>query len=210
MPTDTFYKLSLEKKDKVINAAKKEFARVIFSETSIKNIAEEAGISRGSFYQYFESKEDLLSFILEQKSKHIKDNLDQLLDEFNGDIFEIYKGLFEQVTSVDFCKEDLDMMKMIFNHIRICDENLIKIDLFQNSKFDNEEDYYKKIVKKIDFNKLKIDNKKDLMILFRILNGFTKKSIYQFFNNEEKKDKEKAKKEFNRAIDLMKMAFMVS
>ena len=57
---ETFVKLSKEKKDKIIKAAKKEFARVPFEQTSIKNIVEDADIARGSFYQYFESKEDLL------------------------------------------------------------------------------------------------------------------------------------------------------
>ena len=60
MPKETFVKLSKEKKDKIIKAAKKEFARVPFEQTSIKNIVEDADIARGSFYQYFESKEDLL------------------------------------------------------------------------------------------------------------------------------------------------------
>ena len=60
MQKETFVKLPEEKKDKIIKAAKKEFARVPFEQTSIKNIVEDADIARGSFYQYFESKEDLL------------------------------------------------------------------------------------------------------------------------------------------------------
>ena len=60
MPKETFVKLPEEKKDKIIKAAKNEFARVPFEQTSIKNIVEDADIARGSFYQYFESKEDLL------------------------------------------------------------------------------------------------------------------------------------------------------
>ena len=60
MPKETFVKLPEEKKDKIIKAAKKEFARVPFEQTSIKNIVEDADIARGSFYQYFESKADLL------------------------------------------------------------------------------------------------------------------------------------------------------
>ena len=66
MPTDTFNKLPEEKKTKVILAAKKEFTRASLKEASIKNIVEEAGIARGSFYQYFESKEDLLQYLLKE------------------------------------------------------------------------------------------------------------------------------------------------
>ena len=60
MPKETFLKLPQEKKTKIIKAAKKEFKRAPLEQASIKNIVEDAGIARGSFYQYFESKEDLL------------------------------------------------------------------------------------------------------------------------------------------------------
>lgn len=65
MPKQTFMKLSEEKKEKIIKAAKKEFSRVTIEEASIKNIIEEANIARVSFYQYFESKEDLLRIFIE-------------------------------------------------------------------------------------------------------------------------------------------------
>ena len=64
MPTETFMKLSEEKKNKILIAAKNEFTRVPFEQTSIKNIVEEAEIARGSFYQYFTSKEDLLQYMM--------------------------------------------------------------------------------------------------------------------------------------------------
>ena len=64
MPKETFLKLPNEKKEKIIKAAQKEFERVPIEEVSIKNIVENAEIARGSFYQYFESKEDLLRFYI--------------------------------------------------------------------------------------------------------------------------------------------------
>ena len=60
MPKETFMNLPDVKKNKIIRAAKKEFERVPYEQASIKNIVEDANIARGSFYQYFESKEDLL------------------------------------------------------------------------------------------------------------------------------------------------------
>lgn len=57
MPTETFENLSEEKKLKIIEAAKKEFSRVQFEDTSIKNIVKEAGIARGSFINILIVKE---------------------------------------------------------------------------------------------------------------------------------------------------------
>ena len=81
MPKETFLKLPEEKKNKIIKAAKKEFERVPFEQTSIKNIVEDAEIARGSFYQYFESKEDLLKYILNSKAKNLEAFLKQSLQE---------------------------------------------------------------------------------------------------------------------------------
>lgn len=66
MPKETFLNLSKEKQNKILNAAKKEFERASLEQASIKNIVEEAGIARGSFYQYFESKEDIMRIYYKQ------------------------------------------------------------------------------------------------------------------------------------------------
>lgn len=66
MPKQTFYNLSTEKQKKIIKSARKEFSRVPLAEASIQNIVQDADIARGSFYQYFEDKEDLFEYIVEE------------------------------------------------------------------------------------------------------------------------------------------------
>jgi TetR/AcrR family transcriptional regulator len=64
MPKETFFNLSEEKKQKIFDAAVFEFSKRRFSEASINQIIKNAGISRGSFYQYFENKEDIYLHML--------------------------------------------------------------------------------------------------------------------------------------------------
>ena len=64
MPTERFYRLPEEKKRSICSAAVKEFARVPLDKVSINQIIKEADISRGSFYTYFEDKDDLMRYIL--------------------------------------------------------------------------------------------------------------------------------------------------
>ena len=64
MPKQTFFNLKEEKKKKIEKALIKEFSNNTFEKASISNIIAEANIPRGSFYQYFESKEDLLRIYL--------------------------------------------------------------------------------------------------------------------------------------------------
>ena len=64
MPTQRFLKLKEEKKQAILEAAVHEFSRVPYSSASINQIIKEADISRGSFYTYFEDKDDLMRYML--------------------------------------------------------------------------------------------------------------------------------------------------
>ncbi len=66
MPKDTFFNLSEQKRKAVFDAAVEEFSAHMFSEASINRIVKAAQIPRGSFYQYFDGKEDLFSYVIVQ------------------------------------------------------------------------------------------------------------------------------------------------
>ncbi|MBB6481413.1 TetR/AcrR family transcriptional regulator [Spirochaeta isovalerica] len=55
----TFDKIDPERKQRIIDVAVSHFAKFGFKATNINNIASDAGISIGSMYSYFESKDDL-------------------------------------------------------------------------------------------------------------------------------------------------------
>jgi AcrR family transcriptional regulator len=69
MPTATFYRLPAEKQERVFRAAVREFSRSHFPEASINRIVKDAGIPRGSFYQYFQGKKDIFLYVLEEISR---------------------------------------------------------------------------------------------------------------------------------------------
>lgn len=71
MPKDTFNNLSDEKKKRIFNAAVQEFSERRFSDASINQIVKNAGIPKGSFYQYFADKEDLYLYMTEEMAKDI-------------------------------------------------------------------------------------------------------------------------------------------
>ena len=87
MPTETFLKLSEDKKNKIIESAKKEFSRVPIEEVTIKNIVEDAEIARGSFYQYFESKQDVLLYLIDSKMKDVDTYILETLKNSNRRYF---------------------------------------------------------------------------------------------------------------------------
>lgn len=56
---------SKETKERIFQAAIRILQRNGYENLSIKNICEEAGVSNGSFYHHFKTKDDLLSYYIE-------------------------------------------------------------------------------------------------------------------------------------------------
>jgi AcrR family transcriptional regulator len=67
-----FHSLEAEKQERVINAALKEFARNGYEKASTNEIVEEAGISKGSLFNYFNSKKELYMFLLDYVAEMIE------------------------------------------------------------------------------------------------------------------------------------------
>jgi len=64
MPKQTFLNLPEEKRNTVISAAIEEFAEYGLENASTNRIVANSGISKGSFYQYFEDKQDVFMYLL--------------------------------------------------------------------------------------------------------------------------------------------------
>lgn len=77
MPKQTFLNLPEEKRSVIVSAAIDEFAEYGFESASINRMVVNSGISKGSFYQYFEDKRDvfmhLLAVIEQEKRLYFKD-----------------------------------------------------------------------------------------------------------------------------------------
>ena len=89
MPTATFYRLPEEKRQRLIEASWTELTRVRFTEVSINRIIAAAHIPRGSFYQYFEDKEDLIRYLLEDMRAYFVGLLRDILTRNQGDLFAL-------------------------------------------------------------------------------------------------------------------------
>ncbi len=88
MPSATFFNLPAEKRQRLLDAAWEELTTVSFEKASINHIIRNANISRGSFYQYFADKNDLLHFLLEQACCCMEQALRQHEDEHKTDARE--------------------------------------------------------------------------------------------------------------------------
>lgn len=92
---------SLETKTKIFQAAKRILKKSGYENLSIKNICEEAGVSNGSFYHHFKTKDDLLSYYIEEQPV-----ISPELLELPADAEDAKKAIiYVYINYVHYCKE---------------------------------------------------------------------------------------------------------
>ena len=91
MCSETFLRLPEEKRQRFLDAAWEEFTRVSFSEASINQIVRRCGIARGSFYQYFRDKEELMEYLMREGWSYLMRGYHSILRETGGDLFALQR-----------------------------------------------------------------------------------------------------------------------
>ena len=113
MPTQTFFRLPEEKRARLTAAAWEEFTRTPFSEASINRIIHSAQIPRGSFYQYFEDKEDLFFYLLDTLYDACLALAGEALSEAGGDLFDATPAVFDRLFGGEVRQELTQGMELL-------------------------------------------------------------------------------------------------
>src|SRR3954452_10412897 len=66
---------------KILDAARDEFGERGFSDSSIVGITQRAGVALGTFYTYFDSKEELFRALVRDMSAQVRDNVGPALSD---------------------------------------------------------------------------------------------------------------------------------
>ena len=83
VPTDTWYRLPQARRDAVLAAAEAEFAANGFSRGSLNVIAREAGVAKGSLFQYFDDKVDLFAHLCDRAVERIGEAMGDRVDSLD-------------------------------------------------------------------------------------------------------------------------------
>ena len=94
MPKDMFFHIKEEKRQNFIKAAIEEFTTKSFEQVSVNSIVRKANVSRGSFYNYFDSLESLFNYIFQSIRKERLEYGRKLITDGERDYFIFIKKLF--------------------------------------------------------------------------------------------------------------------
>lgn len=124
------YIQSRNRREKILHSASRLFAEKGFHRTTTRQIAEAAGVSEGTLYNYFESKIELLFGIMEHLTDyHLPDS--ELANFLPGEVAQFIKQILEDRKT--FGDHTAPMQQAILSEI-LADANLRKR-------------YYQKVIK---------------------------------------------------------------
>lgn len=197
MPTATYFNLPAQKRKTLMDAIHKELMRVPYEEVSINKIVQSAGISRGSFYQYFSGKEDMYEFIAAGFRTQIENFAKETLIAHQGDPFLLCKDILQAF--FDFAPQADEMFSWVRNllsGLKVKDErvNCIPFAIPDESK--------KTFFALIDTGQFNLKDENDMLDMAEIMISQLKWAIVEFVNNPG--DQQKIMSRFENKLTILR------
>ncbi len=194
MPTESFYKLDSGKRQKIVDAMKKEFSRVPFHEASVNRIVENAGISKGSFWVYFKSKEEAIEYLIESHLEKERKKSKEIFLKNKGDLFQSYLQIFDYLAKCKVNRVEKDLMANVFKNLIANDEKCLQKE---------PGEYLIKETKNIvDITNLDIIDDDDLIDFMKLLNYAMRINLLDIMT--KKVTLQHARNRFLRELEILK------
>jgi len=132
------------KRANLLTAASKVFARKGYNETSIKDITDAAGISVGSFYSYFENKEDIVASLYDAMTAMSIEAASAAAQGITGGVARRFAYALACVLSVYLQHAELSMII-----IHTCIGINTSLESRRRATFDTTIDYIKNVLNHI-------------------------------------------------------------
>ncbi|HGC8772830.1 TPA: TetR/AcrR family transcriptional regulator, partial [Streptococcus agalactiae] len=177
-----FNNLKPEKQKQIINAAIKEFVRNGFEKASTNEIVKRANISKGSLFNYFNSKKDLYLYLIEYSSKAIV-NLNEEIDLSETDLFK----RIERVALQKFYVQQKYPQAFEFLASTKQEESVEVKDIIKQRLNPIYNQAINKLYKDIDYSKFRegVDIEKAIEILNWTMFGVGEKGLKELFTFDD-------------------------
>ncbi len=194
----TFYNLPYEKRKRITDAVIKEFKERPNEKVSINRIIKTAEISRGSFYQYFDDKVDLIEIITKTMFEESSNKAKEILKLSCGDLFVMYIKMFDYFGDYSSQKQTMKIMRNIVDSFKANDDLVSEYlkNRFNMALTNNE------IYTMVDRQNLKFQDNESVKCLIEILTQVLKNAIFDVFVAGS--DREEVRERLIKKIDIIK------
>ena len=194
----TFYNLPYEKRKRITDAVIKEFMERPNEKVSINRIIKTAEISRGSFYQYFDDKVDLIEIITKTMFEESSNKAKEILKLSCGDLFVMYIKMFDYFGDYSSQKQTMKIMRNIVDSFKANDDLVSEYlkNRFNMALTNNE------IYTMVDRQNLKFQDNESVKCPIEILTQVLKNAIFDVFVAGS--DREEVRERLIKKIDIIK------
>lgn len=194
----TFYNLAYEKRKRITDAIIKEFMERPNEKVSINRIIKTAEISRGSFYQYFDDKVDLIEIITKTMFDESSNKAKEILKLSCGDLFVMYIKMFDHFCDYSNQKQTMKLMRNIVDSFKANDDLVSEYlkNRFNIALSNNE------IYMMVDRQNLKFQDNESVKCLIEILTQVLKNAIFDVFVAGS--DREEVRSRLLKKTDIIK------
>lgn len=202
MIKQTFYNLPDYKRQRVINAVVDEFANAESDKVSINHIVQNADISRGSFYQYFDDKLDLVEVLIRSFIDKSIDDVRRAIVSSDGDIFYTFECMYDVIIRFSEDEKQKRVLKNLISNVR-ANNNLVSDYIIKRYK---GIDSLINITDEFSRKGFRFKSDEDMILLQQILTSVLKNAIYNYYVFDA--DAEETKKRYLRKLYIIKQGAM--
>ena len=195
MASERFLRLPPKKQKAIYDAAIGEFINTPYEKFSINKIIQKAGISRGSFYTYFEDKRELLSFVFEDTKDQWQNFCLSYLKKSGGDFWGMMEAMLD--AGMEFCKNN-DLFRLHRNLMMYQEVTLMEMP----SKSETARMLEKELYPLADLSTFQEKSKEYfVMVMEQALFAVFSSIVYYY---ENPKTEEKIKEDYQKKMNILR------
>ena len=120
-----------ERKREFLDTAQELFFTKGYEQTAVETIIKKMGLSKGTFYYYFKSKEDLLDRLIEKLSEKILEEVRKIVDREDLDAIAKLNKAYAVTRSVKL--ENLELLKVLLKMLYDDKNILFRFKIYRSS-----------------------------------------------------------------------------
>lgn len=168
MPTPLFFGLDIEKRQNIFTAGVSEFAESGYENSSTNRIVKKAGISKGSLFKYFPTKEDFYFYVLDEITAELIFSLEEKINTLSPDLFQ--RIIEYSVLEFSWYILYPEKSKMIVRAFTKSDTDIYRKTILKYGS--REQDIYYWFLQDIDTAQFRWDRQKTVDMIKWFLRGF--------------------------------------
>ncbi|MGN0250237.1 MAG: TetR/AcrR family transcriptional regulator [Oliverpabstia sp.] len=180
MPTRLFFELSTDKKAQIVDAGISEFSEYGYENSSTNRIVKKSGISKGSLFKYFSTKEDLYFFLLDIVTTELTESLEKDAADLSTKLFQ--RVIEYSVLEFSWYIKNPEKSRMVIGAFVKRDTEIYRKTIERYGLI--ESDIYYKLLENVDLSNFRGDRKKTVDILKWFLKGFNEDFLQHIQNND--------------------------